>query len=94
MDTKRKMSNRDKMFILIIAAIALVAATYFLVFTKLQERKNALAAENATLAEEVHNLEVMDSQKESVLAETETMQKAVGDTLEKFPSEVRTEDAV
>lgn len=94
MDTKRKMSNRDKMFILIIAAIALVATTYFLVFTKLQERKNALVAENATLAEEVHNLEVMESQKASVLAETETMQKAVGETLEQFPSEVRTENAI
>lgn len=94
MDTKRKMSNRDKMLVLIFVSFALVLATYFLVFTKLQERKNTLAAENATLAEEVQKLEVMDSQKATVLAETASMQEAVGDTLEKFPSEVRTENAI
>lgn len=94
MDTKRKMSNRDKMLVLVFAAIALVGATYFFVFTKLQERKNTLAAENATLAEEVQRLEVMESQKASVLAETASMQEAVRITLEKFPSEVRTEDAI
>lgn len=94
MDTKRKMSNRDKMVVLIIAAVVLVLATYFLVFTKLQEKKSTLAAENAALAEEVQKLEVMESQKASVLAETASMQQAVADTLKKFPSEVRTENAI
>ena len=35
MDTKKKMSNRDKMMLFVFGAILIVAAAYFLVFAKM-----------------------------------------------------------
>lgn len=94
MDTKKKMSNRDKMMLFIFGAILIVAAAYFLVFAKMNEKKSALAAENATLSQEVSKLETMEAQKDSVLEETRQTQLNVADVLSKFPAEVRTEDAI
>lgn len=94
MDTKKKMSNRDKMFLFIIAAIAIVAVVYFFVFAKMNEKRAALVAENATLQEEVTKLENMEAQKESVLEETKETQLKVAEVLDRFPTEVRTENAI
>lgn len=94
MDTKKKMSNRDKMMLFIFGAILIVAAAYFLVFAKMNEKKSALAAENATLSQEVSKLETMEAQKDSMLEETRQTQLNVADVLSKFPAEVRTEDAI
>lgn len=94
MDTKKKMSNRDKMMLFVFGAILIVAAAYFLVFTKMNDKKSALAAENATLSQEVSKLETMEAQKDSVLEETRQTQLNVADVLSKFPAEVRTENAI
>lgn len=63
MDTKKKMSNRDKMMLFIFGAILIVAAAYFLVFAKMNERKDTLKTENETLSQEVQKLETMEAQK-------------------------------
>ena len=94
MDTKKKMSNRDKMMLFIFGAILIVAAAYFLVFAKMNEKRSALEAENTTLSQEVSKLETMEAQKDSVLEETKQTQLDVADVLSKFPAEVRTEDAI
>lgn len=94
MDTKKKMSNRDKMMLFVFGAILIVAAAYFLVFSKMNDKKSTLAAENATLSQEVSQLETMEAQKDSVLQETKDTQLKVADVLGKFPAEVRTEDAI
>lgn len=94
MDTKKKMSNRDKMMLFIFGAILIVAAAYFLVFAKMNERKDTLKTENETLSQEVQKLETMEAQKDSVLEETRKTQLDVADVLGKFPAEVRTENAI
>lgn len=94
MDTKKKMSNRDKMMLFIFGAILIVAAAYFLVFAKMNEKRATLVAENTTLSQEVSKLETMEAQKDSVLEETKQTQLDVADVLSKFPAEVRTEDAI
>jgi hypothetical protein len=94
MDTKKKMSNRDKMVLFIIAAIALVLVVYFFVFAKMNERTETLSNENATLAKEVSYLETLEAQKDATIAETQETQLSIADTLSKFPPEVNTEDAI
>jgi hypothetical protein len=94
MDTKKKMTNRDKMMLFIIAAIAVVAIVYFFVFTKTNEKTDALVSANETLFQEVEQLETLEAQKDATIAETQTMQLDIADTLSKFPSEVNTEDAI
>jgi type IV pilus assembly protein PilO len=94
MDTKKKMTNRDKMVLFIIGALAVVAIVYFFVFTKTNEKTEALVAANETLFQEVEQLETLEAQKDATIAETQTMQLDIADTLSKFPSEVNTEDAI
>lgn len=94
METKKRMSNRDKMVLFIIGAVALLAVVYFFVFTKKNEQRAELVAENSTLEEEVRRLETMQAQKEAVLADTAAVQKSIQETLERFPSEVNTEDVI
>ena len=88
MDTKKKMSNRDKMMLFIFGAILIVAAAYFLVFAKMNEKRSALEAENTTLSQEVSKLETMEAQKDSVLEETKQTQLDVADVLSKFSKSI------
>ncbi len=91
---KKKMSNRDKMVLFIIGAIALVACAYFFGFQKLNEKKATITAENQTLREEVSRLENMQASIENVQLETKNVQKDIIEKLEQFPSEVRTQNAI
>lgn len=91
---KMKMSNRDKKILLFFGAILIVAASYFLVFTKMMEKKNTLVDANASLRTEVQQLETMEAQKASVQEETQKYQQNIAKTLSKFPSEVRTQNAI
>lgn len=91
---KKKMSNRDKMVLFILAAIALVGCAYFFGFKKLSEMKETVVAENQTLRDEVTQLENMQASVETVQQQTKDMQKDVADLLGKFPSEVRTQNAI
>lgn len=91
---KKKMSDRDKKILLFFAAIVVVAAVYFLVFTKLNEKKDAIEAENVQLQTEVTQLETMEAQKQTVLDDTADKQTKIGEILSEFPSEVRTQNAI
>lgn len=91
---KKKMSNRDKKILLIFGAILIVAASYFLVFTKMSEKKSTLVAENATLQQEVSELEAMKARETAVKEETADYQELIGNVLSQFPPEVRTQNAI
>lgn len=91
---KKKLSARDIKILLILGAIAVLAATYFLVFTKLSEKKTELEGQNATLQNEVAELENMEARKDAVLLETAETQMKIADLLQHFPSEVRTQNVI
>lgn len=91
---KKKMSDRDKMLLFYLAAIVIIAGVYFLVFTKLNEKKAEFVSQNEQLQVEVTRLSNMDANKQTVLDETRDYQLEIGDTLSKFPSEVRTQNVI
>ncbi len=92
---KKKMSARDKMVLFIVAAVGLLLISYFLFFTKFNEKKAALAAENVTLKEEVDRLEAMEAQKDAVAQNTQEYQEHIqSQHMDQFPSEVRTQNAI
>lgn len=91
---KKKLSDRDIKILLVLGAIAIVAATYFLVFTKLNEKKAELEGQNAQLQQEVSELELMEAQKDTVLLETAEFKEKISKILVKFPSEVRTQNVI
>lgn len=91
---KKKMSDRDKMLLYYVGAALVFAAVYFLVFTKLNEKKNVLLTENDQLQAEVTQLQEMEANKQNVLDDTADRQEKIGMALRDFPSEVRIQNAI
>lgn len=90
----KKMSDKDKKLLYIFGAIIIVAASYFLVFQNFSARTTELRSENSSLRQEVSDLESKVSQKATILEETRKCQENIAATLAKFPSQVKTEDAI
>lgn len=91
---KVSFSERDKRIAYIILSIIIVAATYFLGFQKLQEKKNSMLEANETLQAEVNNLRSMVSKQASVEADTAEKNKNTDKIYKKFPAEVRLQNAI
>ncbi len=90
----KKMSDRDKKLLYFLGAIVIVAACYFLVFSKLNAKKAELQSQTDQLRTEVSKLETMEAGKANILADTADKQNQIAQVLQKFPSEVRTQDAI
>ncbi|MBE5955536.1 MAG: hypothetical protein E7253_03695 [Lachnospiraceae bacterium] len=87
-------SQRDKGLLLILAAVLLVAASYFFAFKPLGEKKEVLKAELATLEAreaELEELEAnMDFYKEEIVRLTKEEEKLV----EEFPANIKPESEI
>ena len=87
-------SQRDKGLLLILAAVLLVAASYFFAFKPLGEKKEALKAELATLeAREAELVELeanMDFYKEEIVRLTKEEEKLVAE----FPANIKPESEI
>lgn len=81
---------------LLVAALGILVAvgTYFLVYTKCNERTDALNAENADLQKEVDELQEMADHKQEYLDETARMQTEIDEIIAKFGPEFRPEDQI
>ena len=88
----KKLSDRDKKLLYILGAIILVAASYFLVFQKLNTRTSELKADNGALRNEVSELERMVANQQNVIKSTKEYQEHIANALSEFPTEVRTQN--
>lgn len=91
---KFKLKERDKNIIFILIGLAIPLAVYLLVFTKLNEKKDTLEAENATLSQEVAYLQELMNNKEYYIAETDRMNQEMEEIKAQFPSEIHPEDEI
>ena len=91
---KVSFSERDKRIMYVVLSIAIIAATYFLGFTKLQEKKNEILEVNSGLQVEVNNLRSMVSKQAEVEADTEDKNNRTDRIYKLFPAEVRTQNAI
>ena len=80
--------------LIMLIGVLLAVASYFFVFTKFNERRAALASENATLQTEVDALQELADNKEFYIAETERMDKEIGEIIQRYPADVLAEDEV
>ncbi len=90
----KTMTDRDKQILFILLGIIILACSYFFVFTKFNAKKATVKAENVTLSEEVTKLQNMVAAKASVIQNTEDTQVMIKQVLDKFPAEVRTQNAI
>lgn len=90
----QKASKGQINLLIMLIGVLLAVASYFFVFTKFNERRAALANENAALQTEVDALQELADNKEYYISETERMDKEIGETIQRYPADVLEEDEV
>lgn len=88
------MSARDKKILIILAGFVLLALSYFFVFQKNIEKKEALEAENTTLTARYNDLFEKASHEDEYRASIEKMNKEIEVALKGYPSFLQVENVI
>lgn len=91
---KLKLGEREKNIIIVLFGIAIPVVVYLLVFTKYNEQRDVILAENQALSQEVAYLQELMDNKEYYLAETDRMNVEMEEIKEQFPPELHPEDEI
>ena len=93
---QRKMKVKKSEIQLLIAVIGVLIAvcTYFLVYSKFNEKSDALEAQNVTLSSQVATLEALDQRKADYIEATEKMQSYITNFENRFPADILPEDSI
>lgn len=94
MKNKKKISDSEMKLILVLLALLLVVAAYFLIFRQSVAKAEELEAQNIVDRQTVVTLESMENRRAQVEAETEAYKQMVQDVIAKYPSDVTTEKAI
>ena len=89
-----KLKKSDINILLIALGIAIAAISYFFVFTKLNEKTDAMKADNASLQQEVDRLQELANNKQQYLDDTATMQEEIENIKAQFAAAYKPEDEV
>lgn len=90
----KNVKKSDINILIMLVGVLLAVAAYFFVYTSFTEKKASLEAENATLETEVAELQQLADNKQFYLDETSRMNDEMAAVLEKYPSDVRTENEI
>mgnify|MGYP006950971550 CR=1 FL=1 len=93
---QRKMKVKKSEIQLLIAVIGVLIAvcTYFLVYSKFNEKSDALEAQNVTLSSQVATLEALDQRKADYIEATGKMQSYITNFENRFPADILPEDSI
>lgn len=89
-----KVSKRDILLLVILLGILAVVCSYFLVFQPTMEKADALEQENSELQARINDLSSKMENKESYIAETESMNREMDLVFKEFPVDVKEEDSI
>lgn len=89
-----KVKKSEINILIMLIGILLAVLSYFVVYSSFSEKKDVLAAENATLQIEVDELQKLADNKQHYIDETNRMDGEIQDILSGFPGEIRAEDQV
>ena len=89
-----KIKKSEVNILIMLIGILLAVLAYFVVYSSFTEKKDILAAENATLQSEVEELQKLADNKQFYIDETNRMDNEIQDILSGFPGEIRQEDQV
>lgn len=89
-----KLKKSDINILLIALGLAIAAIAYFFVFTKLNEKTDAMKANNASLQQEVNRLQELANNKQKFLDDTATMQDEIENIKAQFAAAYNPEDEV
>lgn len=89
-----KISKRDKTLLLVVGGLLIVLATYYFVFLNLQEKTEALEAENLVLEDVIGKLKELDKNREQYLSDTERYVEDSERIKAEFPAGMEEEDDI
>lgn len=89
-----KASKRDILLLLGLVGILAGVGSYFLVYQPTMEDAEALEQENQELQSRINDLSSKMENKDSYIAQTESMNQEMEEIFDKFPVDVREEDGV
>ena len=89
-----KVSRRDAALLIGLAGILIIVVVYYFVYLPLDEKKIVLESENATLTTRVTELQRMYDEKDTYIAQTESMKLEIDTICNSFPADVKTEDMI
>lgn len=89
-----KLSKRDKNLLLVIGGAAIALCVYYFVFLNLQEKTEALEANNVVLENVIAQLKELDKNKEQYLTDTDTFKEENEEIKALFPAGMEEEDDI
>ena len=91
---KLKITKREKNMIVILVGILLVMASYYLGYRTFKGRTDILKQQNQILESQIQTLEGISAEKDAYVAKTEEMQTSMNAIIQKFPSNMISEDII
>lgn len=91
---KLKITKREKNMIVILVGILLVMASYYLGYRTFKSRTDILKQQNQILESQIQTLEGISAEKDAYVAKTEEMQASMNAIIQKFPSNMISEDII
>ena len=91
---KLKITKREKNMIVILVGILLVMASYYLGYSTFKSRTDILKQQNQILESQIQTLEGISAEKDAYVAKTEEMQTSMNAIIQKFPSNMISEDII
>lgn len=89
-----KVKKSEIQLLIAVIGVLIAVCTYFLVYSKFNEKSDALEAENATLSSQVATLEILDQRRADYIEATEKMQSYITNFENRFPADILPEDSI
>lgn len=88
------MSTRDKKLLIILAGVAILALTYFLIFIPQSNKRDSLKSENMNLKSQYNQLSALAAKADVYTKKTKDMSDAMQQVYDNFPSYLQIENGI
>ncbi len=88
------MSTRDKKLLIILAGVAILALTYFLIFMPQSNKRDSLKNENMNLKSQYNQLSALAEKADDYTEKTKDMSDAMQQVYDNFPSYLQIENGI
>ncbi len=88
------MSTRDKKLLIILAGVAILALTYFLIFMPQSNKRDSLKSENMNLKSQYNQLSALAAKADDYTNKTKEMSDAMQQVYDNFPSYLQIENGI
>lgn len=88
------MSTRDKKLLIILAGVAILALTYFLIFIPQSNKRDSLKSENMNMKSQYNQISALAAKVDDYTKKTKDMSDAMQQVYDNFPSYLQIENGI